>query len=223
MNAGSRHDFFTVIHKGQRKELFAATVLAGTINWEDAAAAGNFVAFWSKVSTMLEAHAAHEHNHFFPLLDGRAHEIVAHAEAAHEELSHELIDLSEAIAVAAGERSQQLGLAVYRQVSAFVASYLLHILDEETIVMPAIWQHCTDSEINVARLAFQADQSEAGIIRSRRAVLTAITDAERTKMALGIQRGSTAEAFDSFMSDARQLLEPAEWSRLFASTSEIPA
>jgi hypothetical protein len=25
----TRHDFFTLIHKGQRKELFAATVLAG--------------------------------------------------------------------------------------------------------------------------------------------------------------------------------------------------
>ena len=133
-----------------------------------------------------------------------------------------MISLSEAVAVAAGERSQQLGLAVYRQVSAFVANYLLHLLDEETIVMPAIWQHCTDAEINVARLAFQADQSEAGIIRSRRAVLTAITDAERAKIALGIQTGSTAEAFSAFMSVARQLLEPAEWSRLLASTSEIP-
>jgi hypothetical protein len=39
----TRHDFFTLIHKGQRKELFAATVLAGTTNWEDASAANDFV------------------------------------------------------------------------------------------------------------------------------------------------------------------------------------
>jgi hypothetical protein len=212
--SASRHDFFTVIHKGQRKELFAATVLAGTIDWEDPAAADGFVALWSKLSAMLEAHAAHEHNHFLPLLDQRAHEIVAQVEAAHEHLEHELITLTDTMAVAAGKRSREQGLAVYRQLSAFVANYLLHILDEETIVMPAIWQHCTDVEINAARLAFQADQSPAGRIRSRQAIVSAITHAELVAMALGVRGGSTEEEFDVFMSHARQVLEPTEWNRL---------
>jgi iron-sulfur cluster repair protein YtfE (RIC family) len=217
MNAAPRHDFFTAIHKGQRKELFAATVLAGTINWEDASAANDFVALWSKLTTMLEAHAAHEHKHFFPLLAQRAPEIVAQVEAAHEDLEQELITLTDTIAVAAGKQTHEHGLAVYRQVSAFVANYLLHILDEETIVMPAIWQHCTDAEINATRLTFQADQSPAGIVRSRRAILTSITQKELVTMALGVQRGSTEEEFHAFMTDARQLLAPPEWNRLYES------
>ena len=64
----TRHDFFKLIHKGQRKELFEATVLAGTIDWEDQTSADGFVSVWSKLVSMLEAHAAHEHNHVFPLL-----------------------------------------------------------------------------------------------------------------------------------------------------------
>ena len=220
MNAGSRHDFFTVIHKGQRKELFAATILAGTINWEDATAANEFVGLWSKLTAMLEAHAAREHKHFFPLLAQHAPEIVSQVEAAHEDLEHELINLTDVIAVAAGTRSREDGLAVYRQVSAFVAKYLLHILDEETIVMPAIWQHCTDCEINAARLAFQADQSPAGLVRSRRAILTAITQAELATTALGVQLGSTDEVFKAFMTDARQLLEPPEWNDLQESVEQ---
>ena len=103
MNAGSRHDFFTVIHKGQRKELFAATTLAGTINWEDVTAANDFVALWSKLTSMLEAHAAHEHKHFFPLLAQHAPEIVAQVETAHEDLDHELITLTDTIAVRSGQ------------------------------------------------------------------------------------------------------------------------
>ena len=221
MNTASRPDFFTVIHKGQRKELFAATILAGTTNWEDTTAANDFVALWSKLTGMLEAHAAHEHKHFFPLLDHYAPEIVAQVEAAHEDLEHDLITLTDTIAVAAGKRSPEHGLAVYRQVSAFVASYLLHILDEETVVMPAIWQHCTDADICAARLAFQAEQSPAGVIRSRRAIVTAITHAELVTTALGVQRGSTEEVFKAFMTDARQLLEPPEWKRLYVSVSEI--
>jgi hypothetical protein len=220
MNASSRHDFFTVIHKGQRKELFAATILAGTINWEDATAANDFVALWSKLTSMLEAHAAHEHKHFFPLLDQHAPEIVAQVESAHDDLEHQLTTITDMIAVAASTRSREQGLAVYRQVSAFVANYLLHILDEETIVMPAIWQHCTDLEINTARLAFQADQSPAGVVRSRRAILTAITQAELVTTALGVRRGSTEEVFDAFMTDARQLLEPPEWTRFYESVSD---
>jgi iron-sulfur cluster repair protein YtfE (RIC family) len=220
MNAASRHDFFTVIHKGQRKELFAATILAGTINWEDATAANEFVALWSKLTTMLEAHAAHEHKHFFPLLAQHAPEIVAQVEAAHEDLEDELITLTDVIALAAGKRSREHGLAVYRQVSAFVANYMLHILDEETIVMPAIWQHCTDAEINAARLSFQADQSPAGVARSRRAIVTAVTEAELVTTALGVQRGSTEEEFKAFMTDARQLLEPPKWNRFYESVSE---
>jgi hypothetical protein len=216
----NRHDFFTVIHKGQRKELFAATVLAGTINWQDASAASDFVALWSKLTSMLEAHAAHEHKHFFPLLDQHAPEIVVQVEAAHEDLEHQLVTLTDTIAVAACELDREHGLAVYRQLSAFVANYMLHILDEETIVMPAIWRHCTDAEITAARLAFQADQSPAGVVRSRRAIVTAITHAERVTMALGVQRGSTEEVFAAFMTDAHQLLEPAEWDRLCESVTQ---
>ncbi len=223
MNAGSRHDFFSVIHKGQRKELFAATILAGTVDWEDSAVANDYVALWSKVTSMLEAHAAHEHKHFFPLLAQRAPEIVARVEAAHEDLEHELITLTDAIAVAARTRSREHGLAVYRQVSGFVANYLLHILDEETIVMPAIWQHCTDDEISAARLAFQTDQSPAGVVRSRRAILTAITHAELVTIALGVQRGSTEEVFNAFMTDACQLLEPRKWNDLYESVTETNA
>jgi hypothetical protein len=217
MNATTRHDFFTVIHKGQRKELFAATVQAGTIDWEDAVAAGDFVAIWSKLCSMLEAHAAHEDKHFVPLLAQRAPELVAEIAAGHQDLEHELVTLTDTIAVAAAAPNRDHGLAVYRQLSAFVAHYLLHILDEETVVMPAIWRHCTDAEISVARAAFQADQSPAGVIRSRRAVLTAITEAERVTMALAVRRGSTDEAFNAFMSDARRLLEPTEWNRLCES------
>lgn len=216
----TRHDFFTLIHKGQRKELFAATVLAGTTNWEDACASNDFVALWSKVSSMLEAHAAHEHNHVFPLLAQHAPATVAQVEAAHDDLEHRLVTLTGTIERAAGQRTPGLGLAVYRELTAFVAQYLLHIVDEETLVMPAIWRWCSDAEINIARLNLQASQSAAGITRSRRAILPAITDAERTAMALAVRRGSTDEAFTAFISEARQVLDPAVWERFRQS---IPA
>ncbi len=219
----ARHDFFTLIHKGQRKELFAATVVAGTTDWDDPSSANDFVSLWSRLASMLEAHAAHEHNHVFPLLAEHAPEIVEHVEAAHADLEHRLATLTDTIARTAGHPTEEHGLAVYREVTAFVALYLLHILDEETLVMPAIWRSCTGAEINAARLNLQADQSPAGVTRSRRAILPAITDAERTSMAQAFQRGSTSEAFAAFMSDARQALEPSAWERLEESRAAFPS
>jgi hypothetical protein len=172
---------------------------------------------------MLDAHAAHEHDHLFPLLAQHAPEIVEHVEAAHDDLEHRLVTLTDTIARAAGQRSQGHGLAVYRELTAFVAQYLLHILDEETLVMPTIWRHCTDAEIDAARMSLQAAQSPAGVTRSRRAILPAITDAERTSMALAVQRGATSEAFTAFMSDARHVLEASTWERLQRSLPAHPS
>jgi hypothetical protein len=39
MNTTIRDDFFTLIHKGQRQELFVATIKAGTVDWDDLEAA----------------------------------------------------------------------------------------------------------------------------------------------------------------------------------------
>lgn len=43
------------------------------------------------------------------------------------------------IKAAVAAPAQSAGLAVYRELSAFTAGYLLHLFEEETIVMPAIW------------------------------------------------------------------------------------
>ena len=91
------------------------------------------------------------------------------------------------IKAAVAAPAQSAGLAVYRELSAFTAGYLLHLLEEETIVMPAIWHHCTDHELAAARAAFLADQSPAGAVRSRRTMLPAISPAERTAMITNAQ------------------------------------
>ena len=68
---------------------------------------------------------------------------------------------------------------MYRQLSAFIASYLLHMLVEETEVMPAIWQHCDDRAIHHAIALAHADQSVAARLQRRHMMLPAVSPAER--------------------------------------------
>jgi Hemerythrin HHE cation binding domain len=214
-----RDDFFTLIHKGQRRELFLATTQAGTLDWDDPDAAAEFGASWSDVSRMLTMHAKHEDNHFLPLLIESAPELVERVHNAHRDSARELVELTATIDAAALTSTSPAGIAVYRELSTFVASYLGHILEEETVVMPAIWDHCTDDEIANARRAFLADQSPAGLVRSRRAILPAISRHERATMARTLRASTPPEGFDAFMADAQGLLEPKDWAHLSADVS----
>jgi iron-sulfur cluster repair protein YtfE (RIC family) len=213
-NENAREDFFTLIHKGQRRELFLATITAGRLDWDDHTAAAAFGATWAGIRRMLEAHGKHEDKHFFPLLADSAPPITASMTATHNEMALTLTHLTDMIEVAVAAPTAAAGLSVYRELSAFVAQYLVHLLEEETVVMPAIWQHCGDAELARALDAFLADQSSAGIIRSRRAMLPAVSAVERRAMLAPVRVTGGQPAVDLMLDEARHLLEPAEWSRL---------
>jgi Hemerythrin HHE cation binding domain len=215
-----RDDFFTLIHKGQRRELFLATTRAGTLDWDDPRAAADFGVSWNDVSRMLMMHAKHEDNHFLPLLLQSAPELIERVQDAHHDSAYELAELTATIDAAASTPTSATGLAVYRELSAFVANYLVHILEEETVVMPAIWHHCTDDEIAAARRAFLAEQSPAGVVRSRRAMLPAISRHERASMARSLRSAASSEGFDALMADAPRLLEPEDWADLSADVAD---
>jgi hypothetical protein len=213
MTSTGRDDFFTLIHKGQRRELFAAIVKAGTLDWNDRSDAAAFERYWIEIHRMLVAHAKQEETHFFPLLFERTSEIIDAEHAVHADLDRALTELSQLVGSTAAAPTPEAGLFVYRRLTEFVASYLLHQLEEETIVMPAIWQHCTDEEIEAARSRFVAGQAPEGAVRSRRAVLPAISRSERVAM-LATMRASRPTAFDAAMADAERLLEPIGWDHL---------
>jgi hypothetical protein len=80
--------------------------------------------------------------------------------------------------------------------------------------MPAIWQHCADAELASARDAFLADQSSSGVLRSRRAMLPAVSTAERRAMLAPVRVTGGQPAVDLMLNDARHRLEPAESARL---------
>jgi hypothetical protein len=213
MNSTNRDDFFTLIHKGQRRELFAAVVKAGTLDWTDRCEAAAFDRDWIEIHRMLVAHAKHEDMHFLPLLLEQTPETVDAQHAVHADLDRALTELSQLVGAAAAAPTPQSGLLVYRRLTEFVASYLVHQLEEESVVMPAIWQRCTDAEIEAARSRFVAGQAPEGVIRSRRAVLPAISRSERLAM-LATMRASRPTAFDAAMADAERLLEPIDWDHL---------
>jgi hypothetical protein len=112
MTATAREDFFTLIHKGQRRELFAVTTSAGTIDWDDPQAAAEFGSAWEQLRRMLKIHGKHEDKHFFPLIAGTAPQVTAGVNATHGELEEALAKLTGMIGAAVAALAQSAGLAV---------------------------------------------------------------------------------------------------------------
>lgn len=90
--------------------------------------------------------------------------------------------------------------------------------------MPAIWKICSDTQLATARAAFSADQTPAGVARSRRAMLPAVTAVERETMLDAVRAAGGQSAPGVMLDEARELLEPDDWSLLLqhASLSTAP-
>jgi hypothetical protein len=210
----NRDDFFTLIHKGLRRELFAVTTMAGSTDWTDQTAVAAVGDRWCELHHLLEIHPAHEDEHFFPLLEGRAPDVLASVESQHHELDATLTKLGEVIRGALTTPSEAGGLNVHRELSEFVGRYLLHLIDEETIVMPAIWQHCSDDEIGRARAAFLAAMPPDDASLSRAVMLPAMSPAERVQMFEIVRAAAPPPVFASMVEQAHQVLDDASWRRL---------
>ena len=219
MDRPRRDDFFTLIHKGLRRELFAITTLAGTMDWDDAGDVAAFDASWQQLHHLLDIHAAHEDDHFLPLLAHAEPDLLAALDAAHHDLDEALADVASLIREAVAAHDQERGLRVHRELSAFVAGYLLHLLDEETTVMPTIWEHCSDEDLARTRASFLQAMAPADAALSRRVMLPAMAPSERAGMLTIMRTSAPPPAFTAALDDARALLDDRAWRRLAADLS----
>ena len=156
-NGMTRDDLFTTIHKALRKGLFDVTVRAGATDWADDADVTDLRAQWLPLLELLRSHSRHEATHIMPLLDERGPAVTAATAEQHDDLDALLDNLADRIELACRAHDYAAGLAVYRDLNRFVASYLDHLHHEETVVMPEIWATRDDAAIAVARAALMAD------------------------------------------------------------------
>ncbi|HEX6569615.1 MAG TPA: hypothetical protein VF015_10630 [Acidimicrobiales bacterium] len=137
-------------------------------------------------------------------------------DAGHRELEQALTKLAGLVDATVAAPTPAAGLEVHRELSAFVAAYLPHLLDEETLVMPAIWQHRTDDDLARARRAFLAAMPAEDAALSRRVMLPAMSPAERAGMLRTLRAAAPVAVFTGVMEDARRILSGRDWQRLEA-------
>jgi hypothetical protein len=209
-----RDDLFTNIHKAIRSGLFNLTVTAGATDWNDRRAVTVFADAWRRFHALLEAHTRHEDQHILRILDPHDLAATEPATAQHRDLDEWLADLDSWIEGIVATPDPVKGLALYRELALFVASYLTHIHDEETTVMARIWELCTDEEIATTRAAFMADMDPGVLDTSLRLMLPAIDPEARTALIAGLAATAPWPVVDGVLAIAGDVLPADEAHRL---------
>ncbi len=209
-----RDDLFTNIHKAIRAGLFDLTVTAGATDWNDPEAMARFDDAWRRLHGLLVAHTRHEDDHILRILDTHDPAVTEATAAQHGDLDGWLADIASWIDAIIADPDPIKGLALYRELALFGASYLTHIHDEETTVMARIWELCTDEEIAATRAAFMADMDPGVLDTSLRLMLPAIDPNARTGLITGLAATAPPPVVDGVLAIAGDVLASDEATRL---------
>jgi hypothetical protein len=205
----ARDDLFTNIHKGLRLGLFELAVNVGRTEWSDPTAVAEIGGQWRPLLGLLRAHTEHEDSHIFRVLDAHDPMAVEPASDQHGDLDDLLDHVAERFDAVLVEPDPAAGLALYRDLTRFVAVYLPHLYDEETRIMGRIWECCSDEEIAATRAVFMAEMTPEIQGAGLRYMLPAIDQPTRRVLAAGLA-GAPPAVVGAIMAIAEQVLSVAD-------------
>jgi hemerythrin-like domain-containing protein len=209
-----RDDLFTSIHKALRFALFDITARAGSTDWGDADEVKAVRGKWLPLLDLLRVHTAHEERHIFRLLDEADPLFAGRVEEQHGDIDDLLDDLEGQFDAVTEDPAR--GLRLYRDLSRFVASYLPHLHDEETMVMARIWECCSDEEIGAARQGFMSETSPSQLATTVEYMLPALDKVGRRELVQGLAAGAPRPVLEMVLGIAEWVLPPDEYRVLRA-------
>ncbi len=211
-----RDDYFTVFHKGLRRELFGVTTEAAALDWADEARVRPFVDRWQALVGLLHLHSQHEDRHFFALAEKKAPGATAPLSEQHEVLGRALDEVNDVVESAVKGIDAR---TVHRRIAFFTGAYMPHLDTEERQVMPLLWATCSDAELAETRAAFMADTPPDVAALSMRLMLPAIAPVERAGIVGLVRATAPPPIVENLLSVAAEVLSPEDYSRLVADSA----
>ncbi len=192
---------------------------AGRTDWADNAEIEALGDQWRPLLALLQAHTGHEENHIFRLLDPYEPATTERTREQHRDLDDLLDHLAQRFEAALADPHPAVGLDLYRDLARFVAAYLPHLHDEETLVMARIWDLCRDDEIAATRAAFMADTTPDVMTTSLRYLLPALDRPTRHALFDGLVAESPPPVVDMALSIAERVLDESTFADLHAAAT----
>lgn len=214
----SHWDLYREIHKALRFALFGVTVMAGATDPADELSLNRLTREWAAVSMVLEGHHSHEDKFCDPLIQVHAADLREELERAHLASNVAIGRLTNSIDGLSSESgTSRVPLArLYRDLSDFVSTYMLHLRFEEERVMPALNAALSDDELADVTTAIRMSVPPTEMCVFIRYMAPSMNPQERVEMLTGM-RAAPGEVFELFRSATEGCLSPADYTALAQS------
>ncbi|MEZ4689179.1 MAG: hemerythrin domain-containing protein [Ignavibacteria bacterium] len=144
-----RPQIYEVPHKAIRNALSQLTMMSGYTDYNDSQELEKLQNSFKEIFGMLDVHAAHENNVTLKHLESKIGGSSRHDMEDHEKIEADMRSLEKlfsGITEINGDRTAA-GIEFYEKLSEFHANYLLHMLEEEQVTQPLVWNNFNDEEI----------------------------------------------------------------------------
>jgi hypothetical protein len=217
-----RMDLYVTIHKAIRAFMADTLVAVGRMDSGDDLELAQVTEQVIALLDFLRLHLNKENAFVHPAIEARAtgaSAAIAHDHENHEKhIEHLASSVASLRACAAGERAAP-SLLLYRELSAFVAHNLEHMLVEETAHNAVLWARYTDAELMDIHHRLVGSIPPAEMMAAMRWMVPFMNPAERA-MVLGDMRAhAPAPAFEAVLNTARPHMTEREWEKLEQSLS----
>ncbi len=212
----TRTDFYTVVHKGLRRRLFEAVVLAGTTDYADPDDLTKLMDAVAVVVTMLREHADHEDEFLHPVIAEVLPDAARSLHAEHVEHNRELDAVQRAFTVAASDRTSASGHLAYRTLARFTAHFLAHI-EEEEAGQPRLWEMAGESRLSAGMTAFKRSRTLDQNLAGWATMLPAMNPVQRAAMFRGLRAGAPEAVLTAASRLAERVLDARAWAALRSS------
>jgi iron-sulfur cluster repair protein YtfE (RIC family) len=212
-----RMDMYVGIHKAIRA-LMADTLLAvGRMDADDELEVAQTTQRVLELLEFCRSHLQHENDFVHTAMEARAPGSTAVIAGEHEEHVRHIDELAQAVAAlrALAARSRDAAvLALYRQLSLFIAGNFQHMHVEETAHNAVLWARYTDAELEAIHHALVASIPPQEMMYVVRWMVPFMNPAERAGMLQGMRANAPAPAFQAALDTVRPHLTAREWDKL---------
>jgi hypothetical protein len=212
-----RLDPFHLVHKAIRAALAEMLGRMGAASFEDAAMAGQTLEMLEGLLAFCVTHAEHEERFVRPLCEGRI--AVRPFDSGHPEQERyvaELRSLAQAVATASPDRRGAAGRALYLHFSAFVGDTLLHMGEEECVLLPMIHRVASDAELLEVQRRIVASMTSVELERAARYFLRAVSRGERIALVSAWIAATSPSAVRGLLESSRATLSSDVYAELVA-------
>ena len=215
-----RVDLYAGVHKALRAFMADTLLAVGRMDSEDPQELRDAGERVRALLDTCQSHLQHENTFVHAAMEARApgaSAAIANEHAEHERDIPRLAQAVDALLAAGPEWRAAHALALYRQLSLFIAHNFEHMHVEETAHNAVLWARYTDAELLQIEAQIVASIAPEKMMTFLRWMVPYMNPQERSTLLGGMQAQAPAAVFAAVVDAVRPHLRTGEWQKLAAN------